>query len=265
LEVAFRLFRRDIQNFDEHSTVPFRSGLIKAHSYGTVVFEPECSPEVQQRVLALVERTGDSLASLIGSALPRRPLLTLVTQQAGIYGLIGRINDGYAKPIVWRTERRDAENVWHHAHESLEMDLLAIGRHLPRWFIEGMAQLAGFHTTDAVLPGQANELVSTYQGQGIAALHDFLRWATPPAQLSNVLDQDFNRVLAQIIDFANVHHMTKKPLYGAAIEYLRKWTGGNRDAFRKLIRAIPTFTGDDPLVLLRQLFGSLEGLDDLGQ
>ncbi len=230
-----RLFRRGVGDLSE-STMPFEG--VASFSIGSVTVDVErgvASSKVTE-VRRLLAKVVDAFHSTVTPPMVVNPSHLLMTSKTQVYGFIG-VFKSFQRVVLWRPELDLARNVWHCAHEWLEMGLLSLGQPLPRWAIEGLAQLAGYHVVKSVFPALVEEVRHAY-GHGLAIdLDQLMAWELPPSQVSGDVDHG-NRALDEVIAFLNHTHPSEGPLYGAVLEAMVAWSAPLSDPLRTILTAL---------------------------
>ncbi len=113
-----------------------------------------------------------------------------------------------------------------------------MAKRLPRWTVEGLAQLAGYYVTGTLFPEEAERSRGGYANHGYVSPKSFFAWATPPDQLTQRKLESVADLSKELMAFINSGHLREKALYGTALEVMLSWTGMKQPAVLEIINAI---------------------------
>lgn len=259
LDFDIRLFGPNLRSLSEAATEPFIPAQIREIGNIAVAFEDGVDSETQGRIESLLGTAHEKMSWLVGSP-DNRLTVVLVTSRQGVYGLVARMKNEVFRIVLWRPEFSDAMNLWHFAHECTEIAVLTLGRRLDRWLVEGLAQLAAYHVTKSLYPQEVVSVCETYRERGVAPVTEVFAWKTPPGQYLTQQNVDTQTLVDDLLRFIAVDHQKEKPLYGAVLDLMLRWTREEDDAVRKILKSATESKGLNAVQIVESAYGTMESL-----
>lgn len=145
----------------------------------------------------------------------------VITRDQDAIGTVGSGKEHAIFPIMWKTTRDDAENLWYFLHEITEYRLITEMGDLPRWFWEGMAQIVAYLIVKEIDPQEAVCIYQRHLTHGVAPLEDYLQWDKVWSPAGTECHLSAKATIAAILAAVDQVHFTPKEKgnYAKALEF----------------------------------------------